>query len=173
MLRVISSNRMENLAEALAENLKGRGDPLKPQVVVVQSRGMERWVSMELARLNKVAANLNFPFPRAFILKVLGMDRGVDLFSAEAMTWRLYGVIEQAPDPVKGYVDGDPIKRYELAGRLAQVYADYMQYRPDAILKWSGREPVLGSGGVDDDDLTWQAGLWKALIEGQEDHLLT
>ena len=50
-LRLIESNRLEVLSQALAASLS---EPLSsllfPEVIVVQSRGMQRWLSMELAR---------------------------------------------------------------------------------------------------------------------------
>ena len=51
MLRVVVSDRLERLAECLAEDLRRDPlrDPFAPEIVVVQNRGMERWLSMRLA----------------------------------------------------------------------------------------------------------------------------
>lgn len=40
------SNRMEVLAQPFADVLR---DPLRSEIIVVQNRSMERWVSMQLA----------------------------------------------------------------------------------------------------------------------------
>jgi len=65
-----SGNRLENLAEVLAGlvNEPGSAGVLESEVVVVPSRGLERWLKLPLARINGVAANLEFPFPQAFLV---------------------------------------------------------------------------------------------------------
>ncbi len=50
-LRLIESNRLEVLSQALAASLsEPLSSPLSPEIIVVQSLGMQRWLSMELAR---------------------------------------------------------------------------------------------------------------------------
>ena len=62
-LRIYTSNRMEILAEHLAQIVRTPlASVLTPETIVVQSQGMERWISMELARLNGISANCFFPF---------------------------------------------------------------------------------------------------------------
>jgi exodeoxyribonuclease V gamma subunit len=60
---VFSSNRLELLVEALSRILKRKSsDPFTPETVVVQSRGMARYISLETARYNGVSANMDFIF---------------------------------------------------------------------------------------------------------------
>ena len=67
-LKLFTSNRLEILAEKLAEILsKPLASPLQREIILVQSKGMERWVSMELARHNGICANCWFPFPNHFV----------------------------------------------------------------------------------------------------------
>ncbi|MCP4578503.1 MAG: exodeoxyribonuclease V subunit gamma, partial [Deltaproteobacteria bacterium] len=97
-LRLFTSNRLEILADELA---KVTGIPLSSpfdrEVIVVQSRGMERWISMELALRHGVSANIEFPFPNAFINDVLkrafpGLI-GQPYFNPEIMTWRIMEIL--------------------------------------------------------------------------------
>ncbi len=70
-LTLHTSNRLEILADRLADMLDAApADPFQAEVILVQSRGMERWVSLELAKRHGVAANLRFPFPNHFVQKV-------------------------------------------------------------------------------------------------------
>ncbi|MGB5423335.1 MAG: exodeoxyribonuclease V subunit gamma, partial [Desulfobacterales bacterium] len=63
-LRIFTGNRLEILADRLAEVVsRPQATTLEPETVIVQSRGMERWVSMALARRNGICANMAFPFP--------------------------------------------------------------------------------------------------------------
>ena len=67
-LDLFTGNCLENLAEKLAEVLsKPLGSPFQREIILVQSKGMERWVSMELARHNGICANCWFPFPNHFV----------------------------------------------------------------------------------------------------------
>ncbi len=57
-LNLFTSNRLEILVEKLAELLsKPLASPLQQEIILVQSKGMERWVSTELARNNGIFAN--------------------------------------------------------------------------------------------------------------------
>ena len=71
-LKIYTGNRLEVLAEKLA-GIIGipvpglSAFPLSQDIIIVQSKGMERWVSMELARHNGICANCWFPFPNHFV----------------------------------------------------------------------------------------------------------
>ena len=59
------SNRSEELVAALAEVVRRPlRDPLAAEIIVVQSRGMERWLAFELSERLSLWANAEFPFPR-------------------------------------------------------------------------------------------------------------
>jgi exodeoxyribonuclease V gamma subunit len=56
-MNLYTSNRLEILTEKLAEVLsKPLLFPLQQEIVLVQRKGIERWVSMELAGHNGVRA---------------------------------------------------------------------------------------------------------------------
>ena len=60
-LNIFTSNYMETLAEQLALIVRTPlSSPFSPEIIVVQSRGMERWVAMELSRHNGICANCFF-----------------------------------------------------------------------------------------------------------------
>ncbi|HIC86523.1 MAG TPA: hypothetical protein EYP06_09555, partial [Desulfobacterales bacterium] len=72
-LHLHSSNRLELLAARLAEVLASPlASPLSPEIIVVQSRGMETWLRMELARHLGISANLVFPFPNRIVAQLFG-----------------------------------------------------------------------------------------------------
>ncbi|MFB0532906.1 MAG: exodeoxyribonuclease V subunit gamma, partial [Desulfatiglandales bacterium] len=91
-LRLFTSNRLEILAEALAKVLKTPlASVLDEEVVVVQSQGMRRWVSMQLARRHGICANCRFSFPNAFVYdvfrKVVAGLPEFSPFDPEIMGW--------------------------------------------------------------------------------------
>src|SRR5262245_34885966 len=98
MLRVTQSNRLESLADALAARLAAPvGSVLTPDVVVVQNAGMGRWLALRLAIAHGVCANVEFPFPAAFVWdvfdRVLGPEPRSAAFEPTVTTWRVMEVL--------------------------------------------------------------------------------
>lgn len=159
------SNRLEELVQVLAE-VVGRpaGGALEPEVIVVQSKGMERWLGMELSRQLGVWSNAAFPFPRALVeqlFEAVLADGGAERFSREGLTWAVLAVLpglsrEPAFAPVASYLRDDPdgLKRLQLSQRIAYLFDQYAVFRPEQVLDW---ERGAGKG--------WQPVLWRALVE--------
>ena len=173
-LRVYTSNRLEILAKQLAGIVQTPlPTPFTPEIMVVQSRGMERWISMELARLNGVSANCAFPFPNAFledIFKKLVPDLpDVSPFDPEIMTFRLMKIIPQCTglkgfENLKAYLaeDGNHLKLYQLAGRIADLFDQYQVFRPQLLFRWEQSKEENKPPDA------WQARLWRELSRGYE-----
>ena len=97
-LKIFTSNRLETLAENLSEVLKAPlSSPLDKEVIIVQSRGMERWVSMRLAHHLGISANISFAFPKAFVSRVMSavmpefqQNQATD---PDTMTWKILGLL--------------------------------------------------------------------------------
>ncbi len=163
---VVRSNRAEHLVEHLARLLRQPlSDPFVAEVVAVQSRGMERWLSQELARRLGVWAHGSHPFPRRLVHEVVAAAlgepaQGSEAYRRERMTWvlseRLPVLCEgEAFSVVRRYLADDPVglKRMQLATQLAERFDQYLVYRPELILDWdAGAEPV-----------DWQACAWRDL----------
>lgn len=159
------SNRFESLADALAADLAGeQGDPLGSTAVVVSSAETARWLSMRIAERTGLAMGLRYPFPRGVIdelmSSLLGSGRRCSPgFGRDAMMWWAYDVLPRhldhpAFDPVRNYLrDGSPLRRFELARRIASLLDQYQIYRPELLRSWDD--------GADPAD--WQAQLWRAL----------
>jgi exodeoxyribonuclease V gamma subunit len=164
MLTVHYSNRLETLAETLAALIREPlASPFASEVVVVQSRGVARWLSLQLAEHIGVCANFHFPFPGAYAWElfraVLGQVPETSPFDPAVLTWRILQVLPEmevrpAFAPVRAYVGGNDLRRYELAARLAVLYDQYLVYRPGWIAEWErGRAEH------------WQAALWQRLAK--------
>jgi exodeoxyribonuclease V gamma subunit len=175
-LHVYTGNRIETLVHRLAGVLRvPLSHPLAPEIIVLQSRGMERWLAMELSRRNGICANTRFPFPNAFLNEMFESLRPGETESAagdaDAITFRVMHVLPELLDlpeftPIRTYLADDPgrLKRYQLARRLATLYDQYAVFRPGLLLDWD-------RGKVEDDpDHRWQAGLWRRLNDGGGPH---
>lgn len=157
------SNRAEVLLGELA-NLVAvpLGGPLASECIVVQGKGMERWVAMGLARQHGVWANPDFPFARAVIDRAFAAllgDQAPEPWDASGLRWAVAQcLVRMQDDPgfevIHGYLAGDRDHRklLQLSTRVAKVLDGYGVYRPELLQKWQKR------GGDD-----WQAKLWQTL----------
>ena len=167
-LQVHMARRMESLAEALAERLRPPrpGREMVPLQVVVGSRGMERWLRLELARHLGVASNLQFPFPGQALHEAFGLgSEALDPWQPDALAWRLVAALPTllpAPEfaPLRdwlarsahasGVVDLDT---WSLAREVADVLDKVAMYRPAWIDAWlAGQDAPLAPA--------WQRLLW-------------
>jgi exodeoxyribonuclease V gamma subunit len=174
MLRLHTSNRLETLAEHLAETLRRPlRSPLQPEVVVVQSQGMARWLKLELAEWQGVCANYSFPFPKAFCAQVLAADAaspdGGAVLDREVMLWeilRLLPKLVSKPEfaPLTTYLadPADVRKRFQLSLQIANLFDQYLVFRPDLILAWDRGLPGTTELKDTQHEL-WQAALWRRL----------
>ncbi|HDX9114221.1 TPA: exodeoxyribonuclease V subunit gamma [Klebsiella michiganensis] len=174
MLRVYHSNRLDVL-EALMEFIVERqrlDDPFMPEMVLVQSTGMAQWLQMTLAQRFGIAANIEFPLPASFIwdmfVRVLKDIPGESAFSKQSMSWKLMTLLPQRLNDeaftlLRHYLhdDSDKRKLFQLAARVADLYDQYLVYRPEWLMRWEADQRVDGLGDAQE----WQAPLWKALVE--------
>ncbi len=169
--RVFTSNRLGILAEALAEVLRiPLASPLDEEIILVQSKGMERWVSTELARHHGICANCRFPFPNTFVYEVF---RKViqDLperspFDPRIMTWKIMKllpscIMKPGFESLRNYLKGSNghLKRFQLSERIADTFDQYLLFRPEMVLAWEANK-----------EDHWQAVLWRELVECAQDH---
>jgi exodeoxyribonuclease V gamma subunit len=168
-LNLYTSNRLEILADKLAEVLHTPlASPIEPEIIVVQSKGMERWISMEIARRFGICANVRFPFPNAFIYEMIGKVIP-DLpeqspFDPKFLTWKIMKILPtfiKMPgfESIKNYLDkgGFDLKGFQLAERIADLFDQYLLYRPEWIFRWEKGE-----------EDHWQAVLWRELVMSSE-----
>src|SRR5205085_2868857 len=98
-LTLHTSNRLEQLADHLAELI---ANPLRsallPEIIVVQSDGMRRWLEQQIAERHGICSNVQFPFPQKFfqdlLQSVFPEAAATKVFNREVMTWR---IMEQLP----------------------------------------------------------------------------
>src|SRR5437016_9676983 len=98
-LTLHTSNRFERLADQLSKLIADPlRSPLLPEIVVVQSNGMRRWLEQQIAQRHGVCSNIQFPFPQKFFHDLLQSAfpavGATTVFDSEVMTWR---IMEQLP----------------------------------------------------------------------------
>ncbi len=164
MLTAVHGNRLEDLADRLMELLAADPPPpLVPDIVVVQSAGMARWLSLRVAQSLGIAANLRFPLPAEFLWTTFrALVPGVpdaSPFEPRLAVWHLRAILDQLEDTarfqeVHDYLrEADERGRHELAARIADLFDQYLVYRPRWITDWEAGA-----------DAEWQAELWRRLV---------
>lgn len=180
------SDSLENLAEALFTQPDASGDPFAREGIVVGGAAIEGWLKQRYlldrpagGRPRPLLANREFvplhPFVNDWLAKAV---EGTPLgrrnpsshpYSKAALQWRIYTRLQADPnrfEPLARYIGNDPQaadrRRWGLAGKLAQLFDDYQNYRPEMLAAWrAGRL----HGRDDAPDLAWQADLWRALLQ--------
>jgi exodeoxyribonuclease V gamma subunit len=174
MFTVYHSNQLDilkSLAAYLIENEPLR-DPFQSEVVLVQSPGMAQWLQMQLAQQFGIAANIAFPLPATFIwdmfVRVLPGIPKESAFNKASMSWKLMTLLpdllrQEAFRPLQHYLNDDDDKRklFQLASRVADLYDQYLVYRPEWLNSWQQGKIIDGLGEAQ----LWQAPLWAALVE--------
>jgi len=92
-------------------------------------------------------------------------------YAREIMTWRLYELLasdrvlndDAFAEPNRYWQHQSKrqqtLRRFELAEQLADLFEQYLMYRPDWIERWD-----------QGDEAHWQAQLWRLLTEAEPDH---
>ena len=176
MLTLYHAPDLETLGELattlLAQPLR---EPFAPALVVVPSQGMGRWLTLELARKQGIAMQLEVQLPAKFVWDlsrlVLGQLPEQSAFSPSTLAWRLYdwlcepGNLAEAPRLAHYLEGGDERRRLSLAGKIADVFDQYLLYRDDWLAAWE-RNELLDLGA----DEAWQALLWRELTRDGHPH---
>ncbi len=170
-LRVITANHLEALADRLAAVVaRPLGSPLDRETIVVRNPGMERWVTLALARRLGVWANAHFPLPNAFLDELFSDFIGeapAEAWKPEVLAWRIQRLLPQLLDHpqllvLRAYLetgDDSGLKRWQLAGRIADLLDQYLVYRPDWVEEWRRGRPAARPGPHRD----WQVLLLRRL----------
>lgn len=183
MLHLYQSNRLEELAEMMLvlQRVQPLSQALAPEQIIVQSQGMRRYINRFLAQKQGIAANLQFHLPAGLSWRLMREHIGgipeLSPFSTEVMRWRLLALFQsadfgndaafQAAHTVLGsHLQQGSLAAYELAGQLADVFDQYLVYRPDWIEAWSAGKTVKELAEHDAQAQTWQATLWRFLDNG-------
>lgn len=166
------SNRIEALLDCLVEELATPlADPLAPECIVVQSRGMATWLGLRLAERFGVWANPDFPHPRHFSERLLRAALGAApaAFNRETLTLAILEMLPQLPTteefaPLSRYLaDADDWKRLQLAEKIAYLFDQYAVYRPEMALAWEAGSAVSIAPESTLGDNRWQPLLWRQL----------
>ena len=173
MFYLYHHNDLSRLAELFGALRRHRPvPPLSRDTVLAPNAGIGRWLRIQLAESEGIAANIDGRLPGEFIWALLhgvidDADAG-DHFEADRLPWHLYVALPAMASEIPAVADylGTPIdevRRYQLAQQLADVFDQYLVYRADMLARWeTGETPTANPG-------RWQSEVWRWLTR---DHRL-
>lgn len=169
-LQLNISNDLNALADALVQDMQQHEkDIFRPAQVITQTQGMNNWLLIKIAGRLGIATNISFSRPSDIILKVynlLGGDNSAKLSRAN-IDWLVLKVLGETdfqkrfPQQTAYYKDGNdinPVRQWELAAKLADLFDQYQVYRHEKIKRWNknGWESVEAH-------FQWQAYIWQRI----------
>lgn len=163
------------------------------ETIVVENAGMQHWLNMSLAKQRGISMNMQYALPSQFLWKLirrLASEEDVpeqSPYSREVLAWRIdtllacQQVIEDATfkTATQYWQQGDDkqLKRYQLACQLADLYEQYLIFRPEWIDAWHQGDftryhqqevaDIVEPNEVKQNDASWQGKLWFMLVNEQ------
>lgn len=163
------SNSLTELVKKLSEGIQRskKENPFFRPWIVVQNKETRQWVSLKLAELHGISANLEFVLPSELIWKMyreLKPDTPQILpFDRLPLQWRIFDLLINTEaselEKIKGLpVLSDETRLFHLSGQIADVFDLYQVYRPEMLENWE-----LGKTSTSDPDEFWQLWIWRKL----------
>ena len=201
-LEIHRSARIEALLDPLIAYVRDEApaDPFAPVRIVVQSRGMERWLSHQLAQGLQpggggIRASVEFPFPASIVGEVVRACDGAvpdpDPWDPDRSVWPLLEAMAavadrpefdrvarylatgtSAPRPAAGAGGVVDRRAWRFARSVADVFDRYRLHRPQLAHAWSRGRSVDAAGAALPAAERWQLMLWQELVARSGDPTL-
>ena len=106
-LNVYTGNHTSELVGHLGGLLRENTSVFGKDTVVVQSKPMQSWLNLELARKNGISANVDFPFPNRVVTQLLSSVTS-DIPDEAQWKWNLFNALDSCAEPkVAAYLEDD------------------------------------------------------------------
>lgn len=183
MIQLHMAERLDDLAMALAQRLATpMADPMAPEVLVVPTSGMQRWLSLELSRhlgtsgperCDGVSANIEMIFPGRLAHRVIDPGDNHDPWVLERVAWVLLEILAGSGDPDDEVTRSNGKRlnavpqlapgatEWARSRRLADLFDRYLTNRPAMIRAWAAGDDVDGAGAAIEARSLWQPKIWR------------
>ena len=168
-IQLYLSKDLNSLVKKLAEKTN-RGN-FNHNHIIVQTKGLRKWVNIKLAEENKISILNKFYTPNSLMeefFDLAGLSLS-DKYKVRNLVWTIFEKIEQIDEPsIKNYISESEEKRFAISFVLADLFDQYQIYRREMIQKWNSGKSVY-----EDSTEKWQKDLWNLLKKdiGKEDRV--
>jgi len=185
LINLYPANKMENLLLLL--NKISQVSPVgvfEQEVIIVQNAGMQHWLNLAVAQERGISMNSRYALPSQYLWKLIRTIAGGENvleqspYSREVLTWRIYALLateKVLSDDVFASAtlywqaqSSSALKRYQLAAQLADLYEQYLIFRPHWLDAWQHGNLQSLADDFDNSlsaEVKWQGKLWQLLIE--------
>lgn len=177
MFQLYTGNRLEDLAVLLAKILaiSPPENPFEDEHILVQNPGMAQWLKMSLAEAHSISAGFAFPLPSTFVWhsfsQTLSDIPAQSEFNKPFLVWRLMRLLEERLQQeefsaLRWYLEEDDsqVRRFQLCNSIADIYDQYLVYRPDWIEAWESNNTSDAKLNALFAQQPWQSILWRDLV---------
>lgn len=170
-LTVHQSNRLEYLAKVLCSLVKIPPNHLFAQEeMIVGTQGMQRYINKKIAEDQSIAANIHYSKMPSFFWRLirtcLPETPQFHVYSPDVLRWYLLDLLYSKAwhtdllEPVRQvwqpYLAEYSTAAYHLSGKMAELFDQYLVYRPQWIAAWDKNQTLnLGEHEL------WQMRLWQ------------
>ncbi|MEY8766964.1 exodeoxyribonuclease V subunit gamma [Francisella philomiragia] len=163
------SNKLEYLVQVLSKLLDvEKKDLFTPTQLIVGSRGMQHWLSMQLAQYRNIAMNLKYDMINGYILDICyeltAKQEYKKAYTKDILAWRIFRGLDSINNPkLQEYYQNSDLKKYQLSVKIAEIFSKYISYRSEWLQKWEQGEYI--NLAKPESDEGWQMQLWQKLVE--------
>ncbi len=184
MLTIYRSNKAEWLVEILGQELRLNPPEITEEVnIIVSTWPSSRWLSEKLSIINDINALVKYPFPGTYLKRLVKKFIGID--PNEKDPWEkhnlVWNILELLPELIKkeeaqiikswckkNKVENEHINldSWDLANHIAEIFDDYILYRPEVIKQWLIKNKKKASSDISvNKNVLWQEILFNLLHE--------
>ncbi len=158
---------------------------LSQEIIIVHNAGMQHWLNLSLAKQRGISMNFRYALPSQYLWQLVRSLANADKvpeqspYSREVLTWRLDKLLTSedilADDDFKTVNDywqnessssQAQLKRFQLAMQLADLFEQYLIFRPQWLDDW--QQDKLSAELLLNDNIChlakWQKKIWQKLI---------
>ncbi len=187
-LYTFPSNKLEYLVQVLSKllDVQDKDIPTKniftPTQLIVGSRGMQHWLSMELAKNRDIAMNQKYDMVNGWILEICYeltcKKEFKKSYIKDVLTWRIFKLLDTLNcDKLIKYYEHSLLKKYQLSAKISEVFSAYLVYRTDWLEHWEDSKYIKDTADskknhnttIIEEDEQWQSELWRLLVKEMPD----
>ncbi len=184
MLTIYRSNKAEWLAEVLGQELRLNPPEISEEVnIIVSTWPSSRWLSERISIINNINALVKYPFPGTYLKRLVKRIIGID--PNEKDPWEknylVWNILELLPELIKAK-EADIFRSWleisekeneqinlslwDLASNIAEIFDDYILYRPEIIKQWLSKKTKKTSREINvNKNILWQELLFNLLYK--------